>query len=993
MHVSLDSALGRQRRLNQIGESITQIAPDPAAAYSLRSLTGSDPKVVRVRRGSDNDERDFTASEVSSGALTTYVNAQVTAPLDIQALTSTGRDGDFLIAKAAYSLRSLGTRQATVTSSGDTAGDTSGKYVCQVRRNVNGDLKSFTADEVSDGTLLSFVNESFTSSLPLDVAGSAAAAYGLRNLSSSYTGNVVEVRRSSDDTTQNFTAAEVTDGTLLAFVNNSSVATVNTQDFTDGSSWSETGSGSARFTTNSVTGGTGPRQVLSTYQFKAGTTYKITLDGNPNALNTAQCGVHLNRVSDNALTALVSNRTVAFNLDTTFTPSDDSNLRIRTGLGTADWTYSNFTVQVVTSDGHVKTWYDQSGNSKNATQTTAANQPKIVSSGALVTDGGLLFDGDTTFLDTGSSLSLGTEFFVTSVLNINTPVDANGSIIGNSANGGDDRLFITTANDKLSIRNGGVNIESSLVASKTQDNLTTYQAASSSFTFVLDGTTDAKSALSTGQSFRYIGGGTGFNLSANMKELIIYDTDQTDKRRAIEESIATANGITLASFNRDGFVSTWYDQSVSDQAGNTPTGNHATQTTAGSQPKIVSAGALETDGMDFDGTDDEFDIPNDLISNVNSVSAFLVSKSDVITSGVPLALSDNSPNDARWYLAQIISNNFNLGYQDSNEKIVIASADTSVHLFSATSGTVTTEAFIDGTSGGTTSSISSFSPLSSGGIGSVNGFGPFNGHIREVIVYNSDQTDNRVAIEANIGEHYSIDLPSGVDPGFDQVDGFVETWYDQSGNSLDAVQATASKQPLIVESGSLNVDSFSNPTIRFEKDSETHLITTDQTLDPNLEVSAFVVQKDEQVLNRNSAWVAMRRSDSSSRHSAFEMAVNNNSIKFRVIYDPLGDNTNRDDISVTVASDGLGTTSIMSGIKTSSGDLDGFFNGSSVIDTTVTDNTDLGNSYGITMGKHTNSGQFADGRLNEVIFYLSDQTANRSAIETNLANHYGITLL
>ena len=82
MHISLDSALGQQRRLNQVGESITQIAPDPSAAYSLRSLTGSDPKVVRVRRGSDNDERDFTASEVSSGALTSYVNAQVTAPLD-----------------------------------------------------------------------------------------------------------------------------------------------------------------------------------------------------------------------------------------------------------------------------------------------------------------------------------------------------------------------------------------------------------------------------------------------------------------------------------------------------------------------------------------------------------------------------------------------------------------------------------------------------------------------------------------------------------------------------------------------------------------------------------------------------------------------------------------------------------------------------------------------------------------------------------------------
>ena len=78
MHVSLDSALGRQRRLNSVGESVLQIAPNAAAAYSLRSLTGADPKVVRVRRGSDNAERDFTASGVTSGALTSFVNEDVT---------------------------------------------------------------------------------------------------------------------------------------------------------------------------------------------------------------------------------------------------------------------------------------------------------------------------------------------------------------------------------------------------------------------------------------------------------------------------------------------------------------------------------------------------------------------------------------------------------------------------------------------------------------------------------------------------------------------------------------------------------------------------------------------------------------------------------------------------------------------------------------------------------------------------------------------------
>lgn len=36
------------------------------------------------------------------------------------------------------------------------------------------------------------------------------------------------------------------------------------------------------------------------------------------------------------------------------------------------------------TNGFVKTWYDQSGNGRDATQTTAANQPQIVSSGSVI---------------------------------------------------------------------------------------------------------------------------------------------------------------------------------------------------------------------------------------------------------------------------------------------------------------------------------------------------------------------------------------------------------------------------------------------------------------------------------------------------------------------------------------------------------------------------------------------------------------------------------
>jgi hypothetical protein len=53
------------------------------------------------------------------------------------------------------------------------------------------------------------------------------------------------------------------------------------------------------------------------------------------------------------------------------------------------------------TNGFVTTWYDQSGNSRNATQTTAANQPQIVSSGSVILYGTkptMRFDGVSDFL-------------------------------------------------------------------------------------------------------------------------------------------------------------------------------------------------------------------------------------------------------------------------------------------------------------------------------------------------------------------------------------------------------------------------------------------------------------------------------------------------------------------------------------------------------------------------------------------------------------------
>lgn len=56
------------------------------------------------------------------------------------------------------------------------------------------------------------------------------------------------------------------------------------------------------------------------------------------------------------------------------------------------------TAFVGAGNGFVKTWYDQSGNGRNATQTTAGSQPRIVNAGAVETKFGqtmIFFNGST----------------------------------------------------------------------------------------------------------------------------------------------------------------------------------------------------------------------------------------------------------------------------------------------------------------------------------------------------------------------------------------------------------------------------------------------------------------------------------------------------------------------------------------------------------------------------------------------------------------------
>jgi hypothetical protein len=83
------------------------------------------------------------------------------------------------------------------------------------------------------------------------------------------------------------------------------------------------------------------------------------------------------------------------------------------------------------TNGFVKTWYDQSGNGYDATQTTAAAQPQIVSSGSVILENGkasLQFDGSNDLLNT-ALISSSTEVSIISVSK-HTPTSTYQTILG-----------------------------------------------------------------------------------------------------------------------------------------------------------------------------------------------------------------------------------------------------------------------------------------------------------------------------------------------------------------------------------------------------------------------------------------------------------------------------------------------------------------------------------------------------------------------------------
>ena len=180
-------------------------------------------------------------------------------------------------------------------------------------------------------------------------------------------------------------------------------------------------------------------------------------------------------------------------------------------------------------NGFVTTWYDQSGNAKNITQTTAANQPQIVSSGSVLvynSKPAMTFDGSSdAFSIDLSGFATTTQFYVlnTSDTQYLYPhfssfrygwVAQQGSSTSGAPNSyGSPSLYVnnslfsgTTRNDVYNILNGY-----KAVCHQAADSFALWQ----------------------------FGDYSGFNVACNLQEFIYYGSNQSTNRTGIFSNINT----------------------------------------------------------------------------------------------------------------------------------------------------------------------------------------------------------------------------------------------------------------------------------------------------------------------------------------------------------------------------------------------------------------------------------------------------------------------
>ena len=452
--------------------------------------------------------------------------------------------------------------------------------------------------------------------LLLDDYPNAAVAYSLRKLRTAYTGNAIRVRRSSDNTEQNFgfIGGELDTSSLLSFIGynlwsysediSQSVWTkqnlnitgtppyVNVETAPDGTLTGDKIIEDTNNTTHYV-GRTATLVNSTSYNvsvyLKQGERTKVQIFSNISG-SSQTCDVDLTNgnISNNGFTntpvvtaeangwyrfsVTITSRTTSANAIRVFLNNGSTTTYLGNGTsGAYVWgfqltqsssvrTYEK-TVAGTNGNGFITTWYDQSGNGLNLTQTVVLNQPRIVSAGVLDTKDGttaMKFNGTSHSMSRAaiSALAIGNNFSFFTVSS-NDDTETNDTIfattqsavtngtrleqqIDTRTTGGVYRNFFITTNTpstgttyaaNLSAANGSTN-QRLLTGIVNGFNMSSFDNGNTGGTNTYAGTyLNTHLNIATWGGIRWLKG--------YIQEIIIYPTDESSNRVGIETNINT----------------------------------------------------------------------------------------------------------------------------------------------------------------------------------------------------------------------------------------------------------------------------------------------------------------------------------------------------------------------------------------------------------------------------------------------------------------------
>jgi len=530
----------------------SNIVGETSTTYTI--ALSDDDKYLRVVQTSTNAE----GSDTSNSASTVQVVGDAPSISGVPTFSGTELVGETLTATAASTsgipipTRTWKWQRSANGTSGwaDISGATSSTYLLDaadennyvrvVQIETNG-LGSDSANSVSSGQIL--LVSSF-----IDTFGQPAMGLSLRDLLGTDP-NVLRVRRDSDDAEADFKASEVSDGTLLNWVNEAQ--TLFDENFESSTGWTlrsgATISGGSLNLLNVTNSAEAAYKSFGSIPFqKALITITVT-DYVQGAVDVRNLGG-----GGNTSPNITANGTYTYEI----TLGDgNTNWGIGTSSGPTTLKVANLKVEQLTANGFVRTWYGQ-GNALTASQTAASAQPKIVDAGSLVLENGkpaISFNGSTAVLELSSSVLNSQSEFTHIAVNAPNFTNAFSNFYAGFTDFVNYNSLIRYNDDaKLTVALGGVTSNptyNSAVSYLAQQNIVFIEfnnarSAGNQAEAFINGadiglsTGGASTGILKNSSNAYIGARVASNpFNGTMQESIMYLDDKSADRATIETSV------------------------------------------------------------------------------------------------------------------------------------------------------------------------------------------------------------------------------------------------------------------------------------------------------------------------------------------------------------------------------------------------------------------------------------------------------------------------